>query len=366
MSKTYTDSVEVTNDEMKEMLDTAPVSPVETKGKKNVFSRILAVLLAVAPIVIVCLFAVPLVLAAKKDYVIQEDLTLLDAFLALFSKNGAADLYKGIEGGPAEIEKLFGFLPVFTSFRAIGKGLSVAIYFFPVAMVFSVIFMIVAIFSGKKAPCMVRAIAFMNTFLYGAYSLAIWAISRHFGLGNVFSYPILGIVGASLLIYVAYGFSKAGAKTWLTLFLFIFTLAFSGAYVYFYVFTENLEAAVATMITSTEKSLIPGLKAGMFFRYFILAFTAVSVFNFFVSLIRVGAKKGLVFDIIRYVFSLIFAGFAVYFEFTVDAVKDIENIVIFAAAAAGVALLQIVICAIAKGVSSKKAKNAAAAVETEE
>jgi hypothetical protein len=125
--------------------------------------------------VLLCLFPTLIFIAqaGTVHYAIYEEKSLLDAFLAIvkefMGQDGIAGFYKDVANAPTDFAgyTMFGFLPVLNNAGLFGKIYSVAIYAIPVAMVLTVIFAIVALFSGKAAPKMVRAIAFVNLFVYG-------------------------------------------------------------------------------------------------------------------------------------------------------------------------------------------------------
>jgi len=347
MSNTRNETVEleVTNGDLNEMLNQkAADKPAKAPKKcKNVFSRILAFLLAVAPIALLCLFPIPL-LKGTESHALQTDTTLLKEFLAMFGKN-------------SEATKVFGFLPLLNAIDDFGKLMSLALYFIPLAMVVTVILAIVAIFSGKAAPKLVRGITLINTFVYGVYTLSMWAIAKHFAFDFPLNYYLFGIVGGSFLVYLIYSFVKGRCNTWLSLLLFIFTAAYLGAYVYLYAMNATFKTAMETVLASEANGMF-GLKDSTFFTYFFLGFTALGAFNLFVSLLRLPSKKGLVFDIIRYILNFLLGGAWLFFYFTVDAFKNVENGMIIFIIAAAVALIQVVICFIAKSAKKKAAKKA--------
>ena len=86
MSNTSTNYAElnVTNDDMKEMLAEGTFQPVAEQKtapvkKKNVGYRILALILTIAPIVCLCLINITLIISKKSGYAVYEKTTLLNA-----------------------------------------------------------------------------------------------------------------------------------------------------------------------------------------------------------------------------------------------------------------------------------------------
>lgn len=344
----------LTNDDMKDMLAEdagAQTSNGAPEKKKNIFYRVLAAILTVAPIVLLCVLPMALVLGGS-GYTVYGKSTLLDAFLALFKKDGISKFYAdaGFTGVASfEAFKLFG-LPVLSGSGIVGKIMGAALYAFPVIMLLTVIFMVIALISGKKAPAMARVIAFFNFCLYTAYAIAIYTVYHYYEMGTIgelFKMSayilIVALAGANFLFYLILAFMRAGKASWFTLVQLLLTLAFSAVCIY------GVIAANETLGTLKD-----------FYKYAIFGLLVIALLAFGISLIRLGTKKGLIFDLIRYIFNLIVAGAFIYFVFAEkDAFKKMQLYVIIAAA---IALLQVVLCILVLRKKNKKAK----AVETTE
>ena len=346
MSNTSTNYAElnVTNDDMKEVLAEGPQEPVAAeaapKKKRNALYRILALLLAAAPIVCLCLLKVKLLVSTSAGYAVYGEKTFLDAFLALFKKDGLADFYKAIAGAPADF----------------GKLMSLFLYVIPAAMVVTVVLMIVALCSGKAAPAMTRAIVFINFWVYAAYAAAMLAVSLYYGnIERTFDIVMLAIAGASFLFYLIFSFIKAGKGTWMTFVLFLLTAAFAGVCVYG--ITQSAQA-FKTLFASKDNSIINSLTKGDFYKYAIVALAGIAGLASVISSIRMTTKKGYTFDLIRYLFHVLLAAALVYLAFTEKAFDGTKfylyAFIALAIAAVQVLLVIVVLCA------KKKAKKLAA------
>lgn len=362
MSNTSTNYAElnVTNDDMKEVLAEGPQEPVAAeaapKKKRNALYRILALLLAAAPIVCLCLLKVKLLVSTSAGYAVYGEKTFLDAFLALFKKDGLADFYKAIAGAPADFGayKFMG-LTVLAS-GTVGKLMSLFLYVIPAAMVVTVVLMIVALCSGKAAPAMTRAIVFINFWVYAAYAAAMLAVSLYYGnIERTFDIVMLAIAGASFLFYLIFSFIKAGKGTWMTFVLFLLTAAFAGVCVYG--ITQSAQA-FKTLFASKDNSIINSLTKGDFYKYAIVALAGIAGLASVISSIRMTTKKGYTFDLIRYLFHVLLAAALVYLAFTEKAFDGTKfylyAFIALAIAAVQVLLVIVVLCA------KKKAKKLAA------
>ena len=375
MSNTSTNYAElnVTNDDMKEMLAEGTFQPVaEQKAapvkKKNVGYRILALILTIAPIVCLCLINITLIISTTSGYAVYDKSTLLNAVMSLFKKDGLSEFYKkaaevvtGAATSGFDSYKFMG-LPVLSGTGTIGKLMGLVLYAMPAAMVVTVVLMIIALCSGKAAPAMTRAIAFINFWVYGGYALCVLAVSLYYAnIEKTFDVVVLAIAGAFFLLYLILSFLKAGKRTWMTLLLFLLTAAFAGAYVYG---ISKCADGLKTLFASSDTSFINSLTKGEFYKYATVGVLGIALLAAAVSSIRLATRKGYTFDLIRYIFNLLVAGAVIYAAFTLDELKSLQ---LYAGIAAGIALVQIVLVIIALGVLSKKKKAAkkAAAVEEE-
>ena len=361
MSNTSTNYAElnVTNDDMKEMLAEGSSQPAAektapAKKKKNVGYRILALILTIAPIVCFCLVKLNLIISTTAGYAVYSGSTLLDAFLALFKTDGLKEFYEKAAGtvtGAAsagfDTYKIFG-IPVLSGAGSVGKVMGLLLYAMPAAIVVTLVMALIAVFSGKAAPAMARAIAFVNFWVYGVYALCLLTVTLYYAnLETTFDIVALAIAGACFLIYLVLSFIKAGKHTWMTLLLFLLTAAFAGAMIYG---TVAAAEGIAALLANAEDSLISGVTKGDFYRYAIIAALGVSVLAVVVSSMRLCTKKGYGFDLFRYIVHFLVAGALLYFVFAEGDLKDMQLYVIIAAA---IALVQIILVCIV--ISRKKA-----------
>lgn len=350
----------VTNDDMKEMLAEGTSQPVaEQKAapvkKKNVGYRILALILTIAPIVCLCLINITLIVSTTSGYAVYDKATLLDAFLALFKKDGlsefyakAAEVVTGAATSGFDSYKFMG-IPVLSGTDTVGKLMGLVLYAMPAAMIVTVVLMIVALCSGKAAPAMTRTIAFINLWVYAGYALFVSAISLYYAnIEKTFDIVVLSIAGAFFLFYLILSFIKAGKHTWMTLLLFLLTAAFVGAYAYG---ASKCIDGLKTLFASADASFIAALTKGDLYKYATVGVLGIALLAAIVSSIRLTTKKGYTFDLVRYIFNLLVAGVAVYAAFTSDELKDFR---LYAGIAAGIALIQIVLVSLVLGLSKKK------------
>lgn len=395
MSKNYPEKEVNVNDLSGEELGALASDETEPEAPKRIFSRILALLLALAPIALVCFLPVTLLLKAEvagnSTLVFTNETTLLKVFMNLFKKDGLAELYKTIgtvtaggqqinlaQSAPATISKFQGikFLPYLNNYDKHTMLYSMFLYVIPVVFVLNIVFMLVGVCSGKKAPAMVRTIAYMNLIAFGGYALiTLWLSSMYSfetsaagAMKNklLFDYTVLGIAGGSLLLYVIYSFVKNKGKAVVPFILFLLTAAFVGVYGYAYLH-YNKDGSMLNNLTAlmgdNTKFFIKNHTWGGFYKWAIIAAFSFGVLAFYFSTARLPMKKGYGFDIFRNVINLIMAGIIVAvcfidFGFT----KGVNEKTLlgvakwFAVAAAGIALVQLILCIITKAVLKRKAE----------
>ena len=304
---------------------------------------------------------VKLLVSTSAGYAFYGKETILDAFLALFKKDGLAEFYaevaKTISGAAAsgfDSYTLKG-IPVLAGTGALGKAMSLVMYALPIAAILAIVFMVIALCSGKAAPAMTRAILFVYFWAFGAYAVAITAVSLYSAsLDRTFDIAMIAIAAVCFVIYLILSFIKAGKHTWMTLLLFILTVGFAGVTVYGIV---NCADGIKELMGSAEDSIISGVTEGQFYKYALVALCGFLGLAAAVSSIRLSTKKGYTFDLVRYIIHLLLAGLFIYVAFTVTAFEDAY---LYAFIAAAIVLVQIVLV-IAVICARKKAKKAAAA-----
>ena len=193
MSKNYPEKeVDVNAMDQEELTalanDDATTEPAP--AKKRVFSRILALILALAPIALMCFMPITMFYAGNGAYLFGDKVTLLQVFMNIFKKNGVEEIYKLAEITSVTDFSSFKFhgVPLFNAAGNYGKVYSWFLYAFPVVFLLNIVFMLFGVFSGKKAPAMVRAIAFTDMLLFGGYALLILFLSAMpFNTGDKFT-----------------------------------------------------------------------------------------------------------------------------------------------------------------------------------
>lgn len=358
--------LDVTNDDMKEMLDgKAPKAIPVGKPKKHVMSRLWALALAVAPIVLLCIFPVLLLVKTATGYAIETEKTLLDAFLALFNEILGKDGFSKFYGETVSVQKLFG-LPLLAGNGFYGKVYSLALYAISVAMLLNVILAIVALFSGKKAPSLARAIAFINLFVFGTYALGVIGLAKY----NVWKitylsmpvYILAGIAGLSLLVYLVYSSCKTKSTGVPNFFLLILSAAWVACFVYPFLFNDTVRVAILSI--AEGDGIISSLTYANCFKYVVWGIGGLSVLNLFFSAVRMSTKKGFLFDVLRHILHLLVTGACVFFAFTTKKVNQLEflDFKLYLIVAAAIALLQIILAGTTRSRLKKRAKAKKAAV----
>lgn len=367
MSKNYPENEVDVNALTQEELTAIANDDAETETpapKKRVFSRILAVLLALAPIALVCFLPVSLFLY-DKGYEFF-DLTLLKVFTNIFKQNGVQAVYEAAGVSKASIPANIGTyafhsVPLLNAAGSYGKVFSWFIYAFPAVFLLNIIFMLVAVFSGKKAPAMVRAISFMDMLLFGGYAILTLFLSALWANKLVYDIVVVSCAGAGVLFFAAYTIGKRKGKVTLPLVLLILTLAFVGAYA-FAIFKYDLRAQLLAWY-KVEDVIAGKFTWGTLLQYVVRGLIGLYALAILISVIRLSSKKGYGFDIFRYSLHLVLALAVLYpcfFDMPFTSFNEktaFVNLKWFAVAAAGIALLQMIICIIAK--HAIKAKEAA-------
>ncbi|MBO5363769.1 MAG: hypothetical protein J6A46_05525 [Clostridia bacterium] len=162
----------------------------EQPKKRRVFCRLLALILAIAPIVLFLIKELK-VLTHGTGFVL-ENYKLLDLVTKLFTEDGFAT------------SKLFGVLPLMVpNTSVLGLAGSLMLYLIPVSMVVCLITAIVALFSGKAAPGCLRFIVFVEFGVYAGYAISLILPYLFYGMDFMaaLDYFVLGIAGVALLMY---------------------------------------------------------------------------------------------------------------------------------------------------------------------
>lgn len=297
-----------------------------TPKKKNVAYRVFAALLAALAIGV---FFVPF------TYVITfagiKEMSFFEAIKLLFT-DGAYD-------------KLFGFIPSLVPTEPINGLFAVlSLYLMMLCSVLTVIFGIISIFCSKKAPAMLRITTYFFTIGFGIYSLYTLWFSYLYWPTLVLDYVSLGLTAFGMILFFVLACIKLGGKAVINAVQAILSLVLSSALVL--TIAKDYLAFHLGLATFGIASLA---------EIVIISVIGVGIVNWIIASLRVATKKGLIPDLIRYIFLLLIAGVLLYFQIAYTTVKFAF---IVAIVAASVALVQMVICII-QIVLAKKAKKAA-------
>ena len=339
-TKTPVAELEATNEELTEFIAAPEVSeaPAAPKKKKNIFYRLLALLLAIAPIA-VFYFLEMKTLAYKEGAFIVENNKLLDMFIKMFTEDGYA------------VSKLFGVVPLMTANTSIlGISASVLLYLVPVSMVVCLIASLIALFCGKAAPSIARFIIYVEFGVYTGYALSLLLPYAYYGqdIMATLDYVILGIAAFTLVLYVIMSAVKSGARAFVGLLIFLLTVASAGVVIY---------------AISAENTAVQGLFAeNALYKW--IALGVVCAYALFVMLAfgGISAKKVYGADVLRCVIMLLLGAGVIVLSFLV---KALAGFLIYGIIAAGAALVMLILESAIVGARRKKAKAAKKAAEAE-
>ena len=199
------------------------VTPAQPKKSNNVFYRIIAVLLALAPVAGLYFFYVT-GLSFKGGFTLEK-YKLLDLFVKLFTEEGFATA------------TLFNFLPITCAPNNIwGLFHNGMLYLIPLSIAACVIAGIVAIFSRKYAPCIARAILIVEVLVYTGYVASV-ALPYYFSGKDVWmtlDLSVYAMIVGAFLAYFILSLVKSGKRAFVGLLIFLLTAASAGAILYAY------------------------------------------------------------------------------------------------------------------------------------
>lgn len=330
------------------------------KRENHVFSRIFAIVFAVAPIALFFFFN--MLLIADGAFANGKLLSVVK------------DLFKG------DHEKLFGILPLLNNCKDltgldkyIALGSSLALYALALSTVVCVVLAIIAICNGKAAAALCRAIWFIHTITYGAYVAIVFYLAKKHGLKidytSLPAYVLGGAFGGSLLLYFFYSIARTGKTAILNFVLFLLTAGFVGSYIYLYYFKSAFGTTFDALAKDGGKYwLIGALTNKQVYGYGRFVLTGIGVLATLISIIRISSKKGYGFDILRGILHLIVAAFVVVTVFLDKAFKDFAfmDVALFAIIAAACVVLKLIICIVAKHHGKKAKKEEAEEAPVEE
>ena len=290
--------------------------------KKNVAARIFAAILAAISVAIVFL-----PIKVLKGTAL-EGVSLFNAVKDLFAADGAS--------------KLFGVLPTYANIDTFfGKVAGVAFYVLPLMLVLAIVFGVIAVFCGKKAPALLRVTAYFFTLGFGVYAITTLYVSY---LNNGFAvadldYITLGLTLVGAIVYFVTAATKVGKVAWVNALQFVLSLVSVAAVLFAYAKNQTALADGLASIGLNDAEMILSVVLGVFFLDLIIAG------------IRVQAKKGLTVDLIRYIVQLLIAAAFCYIAI---AGKAGTTYLVCVIAAAVVSLIQLIICIIQLKLLNKK------------
>ncbi len=291
------------------------------KQKKNVGYRLLALLLLAA-----CAGILFLPISTFTSAWVVEQQTLIQSVQDILASE----------------TKMFGIIPVFVDGTAIAPIVAnAALYLFILTIAVSAVCSLIAIFSKKCAPGLVRAVLFILIVGAVAQTLSILAISSYVkAVETTIDLWTIVIVAVCAVLYFLLALAKVGKAAWLSLVHFLLSLTASALIVF-------------GMMTATGHSFAEN----PIYKWVLVAVVALMLLNLFISACRIMSAKGLSGDAVRYVAQLVLALVAC---FVGSAAKlESENYVLFCVLAAVVSAVQIVIATLQLLDRSKKRGEAA-------
>lgn len=339
-TKTPVQENDATYEELAEFSEATDVSETTAAPKKssNLFYRIVAILLALAPVA-VFYFLEAKVLAVNEGYTLQSH-KLLDLFIKMFTEEGFA------------ASKLFGFIPLMCANNSVlGIVNGAMLYLIPVSMVVCILAGLVAIFARKAAPTITRMILFIEFGVYAGYALSIllpYAYHNHDVLETL-DYAVLGAAAGAFLLFFILSIVKSGKRSFVGLLIFLLTVASAGAALYA-ICAQN--APIKALIAEN-----------LLYKWIILGIIGVYALFVIISLMGIAARKVYGADILRCVLMLLMGAGVIVASFLVE---GLSAFLLYGIIAAAAALVMLIVETIAISVRVNKEKKAAEETKEEE
>ncbi|MBQ8352707.1 MAG: hypothetical protein IJY34_02820, partial [Clostridia bacterium] len=339
--------------EFEALPDAPQVEETKKPKKKNRwFCRILAFLLAVAPILIYFLIPIKhLHQEGDPAYYVFENVKFFE------------HMFNMIKDGWGTNKDFFGVLPMHLSNSTMNLALTTIMYLIPVSLVVCAIFGLIALCSKKAAPYCLRFITgtgFVMTMLYATVMvlIAAWYDPAHHDVSvrwqDGLDFVLLGVAGVSFLIYVIASFVKAGKWALVDLILFLLTAVFVCAVTYGLISNPDL----------TRDFLTGGAEGNAIYSTITFILIGADVFFLICALIGISAKKLYGIDLVRAIFMTLVGGFLVVLCFLKG--EEFQPLMLPSIVAAGSAFVMLIIEAITIGVRNAKKKKAAKAAKEAE
>ncbi|MBQ7879175.1 MAG: hypothetical protein IJ317_00855 [Clostridia bacterium] len=310
--------------------ETVPPTQTEEpapKQKKNVGYRVFAAILAVAAIAVAFLCKFAFLWLNLEPLSFTKELTFFNAVKDTFSEKAF---------------KLFGIFPhAFPTDDIGGKIAALAFYASVCSLVLTVVLGVITVFTNKKAPAMFSATAFFFTATFATLAASVWAyVTATQTYEYELNYILLGLIAAGLICFVVTALIKNGKTAWFNLLQFILTLAAMGAAIYCLV---KYLPYMAILLDDLLK-------------WSALAIAAVASLAIILGAIRLHTKKGVAFDIVRFIVQFVLGVFVCYVAIACNDFDGKTTFLIFAIVAAAVSLVQIVLAVIVKKAGCAKAE----------
>ncbi len=260
----------------------------------------------------------------------------------------------------SELTKWFGFLPAFNEKNLFGYLFTATQYFLIVGAVVSAVLALVAIFKKKPAN-LLRGALVLLTLAVGAYAaveVSYLFVCDVFDVEYLDKYILAFLAGCALLCILVSACRNGKAVIMNTVQLFL-SLAFTAALVLAFAWKFDM----VDLNLEANKILYKSGEDAFRYEFVLLGIAGWAIVNLIMSACRFMSKKGLVGDIVRYVFNVIVAlGFgAFYFLFE----AEVKSYLLFSIIAASIALVQVVLACI-RLAKNKKAATVATAVPVQE
>ena len=242
------------------------------KQKKNVGYRLLAALFIVLSVV--ALFLPVKVLAATESAAFSvKELSIFNAVMEAFGSE---------------------YSPFLTKMSLTGIIAGLGLYAVVGVAVLTVILGLIAIFSGKKAPGLVRAISFFLTWAFAAYTLSVLVLTSYVSDVKItFDIITLALTVVVAFFYFVLALAKNGKSTWIEALQFLLCVVYIGA--------------IALAMTHEGSVVSAALKESTICKLLLVAIAAWAALNLLLGSIRIMCAKGVRGSLARYIISIFFA-----------------------------------------------------------
>ena len=280
--------------------------------KKNVAARIFAALFAVIAVAAAFLLNVKILVDASAN-----SMKLFDAVKDVISASN----------------KAWGLPVLVNAFNYPTRFAGLALYGFVGFLAIAVILGVITIFCSKKAPAMLRAVVFFFTAAWALNAITVYTFTYYEYKTNLLDLYSIALAAFGAFVYFILAVAKNGKKAWLNQLQVLLSIGASAAVLLAMLrYTANFKAGLSS-----------GLKGLVSFKLVIIVVCTLALLNALIVSIRLQTKKGLAFDLVRYILQFI-VGLAVCYIAIMS--KGAKAFLLFAIVAAAISLVQIIICII--------------------